>query len=297
MGDALPVFRCPGVAVMLDENWFSEAAQGFAMSLRLQRKLHEERSPHQLISVYETESFGRLLALDGLTMLTERDHFIYHEMLTHPAHFTHREPRDVLIVGGGDCGTLSEVLRHPVRSVVQVELDERVTRVSERYFPGLCGGLGDARVRLVFQDAVDWIARAPSDTYDVLLLDTTDPVGQAARLFSAPFYRECRRVLRPDGVLAAQTESPFLDLELLRGALTAMGEAGFPVRRLLHFPQCSYPSGWWSVTLAGAAGLAEGFRAEEAAAKAFPTRYYNARVHESSQVLPEFLLHQLKEAP
>ena len=280
---------------MLDKSWFSEVAGGFAMSLRLRRKLHEERSPHQLISVYETATFGRLLALDGVTMLTERDHFIYHEMLTHPALFTHPAPRDVLIVGGGDCGALREVLRHPVRSVTQIELDERVTRVCERYFPALCEGNGDARVQLRFEDAVTWMAAAPDQTFDLLLLDTTDPVGQAARLFSTDFYRDCRRVLRPDGLLAAQTESPLLDLEILRAALVALGDAGFAARRLLLFPQCTYPSGWWSVTLAGAPGALEGFRGAAAGDPAFQPRYYNAGIHEASRVLPEFLARQLRQ--
>ncbi|RMG51815.1 MAG: polyamine aminopropyltransferase, partial [Gammaproteobacteria bacterium] len=126
---------------MLDDHWFSEAyeADGCAVSLRVRRLLHEEQTPYQHIAIWETEHWGNLMVIDGCIMLSSRDNFIYHEMLAHPALFSHPEPCRVAIIGGGDCGTLREVLRHPeVEHCVQVEIDERVTRLSERYFPELC---------------------------------------------------------------------------------------------------------------------------------------------------------------
>lgn len=260
------------------------------MSLQIRRKLHDEQSPYQRIEVYETESFGRLLTLDGITMLTSRDNFIYHEMMAHPALFSHPRPRDVVIVGGGDCGTLHEVLKHDdVENVLQVELDERVTRVCERFFPELCASNGDTRARFLFEDAVAWMAAAAPDGADAIILDTTDPIGQAERLFEAPFYTDCRRVLRPGGILAAQSESPLLDLELLLGMRKAMCRAGFAAVRTLLFPQCTYPSGWWSCTLARRERAFEETRAEPSGARRIETRYYNAAVHRASQALPEFL--------
>ena len=145
-----------------DDQWFTEtcAESGSAFSLRLGPggHLHHERSAYQTIDVYDTTWFGRALVIDGFLMLTERDNFLYHEMLSHPALFSHEAPRRVLIVGGGDCGTLQEVLKHPeVEQVTQVDIDERVTRISEQYFPDLCRANDDPRARLVFDDAIQWV--------------------------------------------------------------------------------------------------------------------------------------------
>jgi spermidine synthase len=173
-----------------NKNWYTEewAGQGAAISLKLKNKVHEEKSPYQRIEIYETETFGTLMTLDGLVMVTDRDNFIYHEMLSHPALFTHPDPKRVLIIGGGDCGTLHEVLKHKLVEVAeQVELDERVTRVSEKFFPELCESNRDPRVRLHFADGIKWVADAQPGTYDVIIIDSTDPVGPAAGLFSEAF--------------------------------------------------------------------------------------------------------------
>ncbi|MFQ5489058.1 MAG: polyamine aminopropyltransferase, partial [Gammaproteobacteria bacterium] len=130
----------------LDKGWFTEICEegGSAFSLKIKGKLHEEQTPYQTIAIYETETFGNLMVIDGFVMLSSRDNFLYHEMLAHPALFTHDNPRRVLIIGGGDCGTLREVLQHQeVEEVWQVEIDERVTRLAERYFPELCAANDD----------------------------------------------------------------------------------------------------------------------------------------------------------
>lgn len=275
----------------LDSSWYTEvnAETGTAFSLKLRAKVHDERSPYQRIEIYETETFGRLMTLDGLVMVTERDNFIYHEMMAHPALYTHPEPRRVLIVGGGDCGTLREVLKHDsVERAEQVELDERVTRVAERFFPDLCSANGDARAHLHFADGIDWVARAAPGSFDLILVDSTDPVGPAAGLFSEAFYRDCFRALAPDGVIAAQSESPLLHLPLIRAVRAALAAAGFAHVATLHFPQCSYPSGWWSATLGSKSRRPEDFREAAAAAKTFATRYYTAPLHRGALALPAF---------
>ncbi len=279
--------------------WFTETcpAEGSAFSLKIKRKLHEERSPYQLIEIYETERFGRLMTLDGLVMLTDRDNFIYHEMLTHPALFTHARPRRVLIIGGGDCGSLREVLRHPeIETVEQVEIDERVTRVAERFFPQLCEANSDERARLHFADGIEWAARAAPASYDVILVDSTDPIGPAAGLYAEAFYRDCHRALGVDGVLAAQSESPLYHLRLMQRMHTALRGAGFADAASLHFPQCSYPSGWWTVTLASKRGSVSQFRERAAARKRFPTLYYDRAVHAAALALPPFAHRALASA-
>lgn len=280
----------------LDSKWFIEEAGGFAMSVKIRGKVHEEQTSFQRIEVYDTEEFGYLLTLDGITMLTSRDNFIYHEMLSHPALFTHPAPKDVVIVGGGDCGTLKEVLKHAaVKEATLIELDERVTRVSEQFFPELCESNSDPRAQFHFGDGIQWMAEAPAESVDVIALDTTDPVGQAARLFSAPFYRDCLNVLRGGGIMVAQSESPILDLDLIKNIRKAMAEAGSEDIMTLNFPQCTYPSGWWTATMARKGERFSGFREGDARQKAFATRYYNAQVHAGSLALPEFMREAFNE--
>ena len=280
----------------LDSSWYTEqwAEQGSAISLRIKRKLHDERSPYQRIEIFETETFGRLMTLDGLVMVTDRDNFVYHEMMSHPALFTHPNPRTVLIVGGGDCGTLREVLRHKeVTRVDQVELDERVTRVAEQFFPSLCASNTDPRAKFHFDDGIKWVADADTGAYDVIIVDSTDPVGPAAGLFSEAFYRDCLRALSNDGVLVGQSESPLFHAELIVAVHRALRSAGFADVASMSFAQCTYPSGWWSATLARKNGRADRFREAQASAPTFATRYYNASLHRASFALPQFLVEAL----
>ncbi len=276
----------------IDNNWYTEewAGQGAAISLRLKDKVHDERSPYQRIEIYETETFGTLMTLDGLVMVTDRDNFIYHEMLAHPALFIHPHPQRVLIIGGGDCGTLREVLKHPtVAHAKQVELDERVTRVAEKFFPELCASNHDPRARLHFADGIEWVAKAAPESYDLILVDSTDPVGPAAGLFSEGFYRNCLKALKPHGIVAGQSESPLFHAELIRVMRERLRAAGFADLATLGFPQCTYPSGWWSVTLGGRDGALAHMREPAINGRDFPTRYYNLAIHHAALALPEFL--------
>jgi spermidine synthase len=275
----------------LDGGWFTEIAAQEGIALSLQgRRLQVEQTPYQTVEIYETDSFGTMMAIDGCVMVTDRDSFIYHEMLAHPVLFAHPAPRRVLIIGGGACGTLREVLRHKsVEAVVQVELDERVTRLAELHFPELCEANHDPRAQISFGDGIPWVHQAPDADLDIIIIDSTDPVGPAEGLFSAEFYRECRRVLRPDGLLVQQSESPFFYPETIVEMHRALRAAGFADSRTLNFPQPTYPSGWWSATLAKKDGKLNSFRRRDAEEKAFPTRYYSAAVHETAFVLPPFL--------
>lgn len=275
----------------LDKNWYTEewAGQGSAISLKINRKVHDEQSTYQRIEIYETETFGTLMTLDGLVMVTDRDNFVYHEMMSHPALFTHPDPQRVLVIGGGDCGTLHEVLKHKTVTLAeQVELDERVTRVSEKFFPELCESNNDPRARLHFADGIKWVADAKPETYDVIIIDSTDPVGPAAGLFSEAFYKNCFRALRPRGIVVGQSESPLFHAELILSVQKSFKAAGFRDVATLFFPQCTYPSGWWSATMAGKDITLANFRVQDAT-KTFATRYYNRDIHAAALASPEFL--------
>lgn len=276
----------------LDHNWFTEVApeEGVALSLKGARRLHAEQTEYQKIEIYETASFGTLMVIDGCIMLTDRDNFVYHEMMAHPVLFTHPAPRDVLIVGGGDCGTLQQVLLHPdIERVTQAEIDERVTRLSEEYFPDLCAANGDPRAHFHFDDAIKWIKSARAGSLDVVIVDSTDPVGPAEGLFSASFYKECRRALRPGGLIVQQSESPLLYLPIITAMHKELNKAGYPGISTLLFPQCTYPSGWWSATMACKDGPIPEFRRVAAEQRGFETRYYDAGIHAAAFALPPFL--------
>ena len=221
-----------------EPNWFIEKCEecGSGFSLEVTEKLHSETTPFQTIDIYQTTNYGRLMVIDGFIMLTQKDNFLYHEMMTHPVLFTHPHPERVLIIGGGDCGTLKEVLRHPtVKTVEQIEIDERVTRLSEQFFPELCSANQDSRASLRFIDGIKWVNDADADSYDVIIVDSTDPIGPAEGLFNQAFYQQCHRVLGEKGILVQQSESPISHISLLRSMRKAMSDAGFStVHTLRH---------------------------------------------------------------
>jgi spermidine synthase len=276
-----------------DSRWFTELCEegGSALSMQIREKLHDEKSAFQHIEIYSTTYYGNLMVIDGFVMLTGLDNFLYHEMMSHPALFTHPDPKRVVIIGGGDCGTLREVLKHPgVQQVLQVEIDERVTRLSEEYFPELCESNNDARAGFYFGDGIQWMKDAAAGSVDVIIVDSTDPIGPAEGLFSEAFYRDCHRVLGEAGVIVQQSESPLLHYEsIIQPMHRAMREAGFSDSLSLQFPQPCYPSGWWTATLAGKKDIRH-FRKNDAQEKEFSTRYYNAAIHQGAMAQPEFFL-------
>ena len=276
-----------------DDQWFTEVfdSHGSAFSLKITEKLLDVQSPYQHLEVYATETYGNLMVLDGCVMLTDRDNFLYHEMIAHPALFTHQDPKRVVIIGGGDCGTLKEVLRHPgVEKVTQIDIDEEVTKAAERFFPSLVEANGDPRAELLFADGVKWVDDAADESIDVLIIDSTDPVGPAEGLFKTDFLKRCHRILKSGGVMVQQSESPLYHSgSIIRELRNDMREAGFDSVATLPFPQPVYPSGWWSVTLAGKSTNVESFREEAAASHEMPLQYYTVDAHRGALALPPFM--------
>ncbi len=275
----------------LDDSWVTEICEegGSAFSLRQRDKLFDQQSAFQRVEVYDTESYGKLMLIDGCTMVSSRENFIYHEMMTHPALFSHPAPRRVAIIGGGDCGTLREVLKHTeVDAVTQIDIDRLVTEAAEAHFPELCSANGDPRATLRFIDGIQWVKDAPAGSVDVIIVDSTDPVGPGEVLFTAEFYSACHHALDDNGILVQQSESPLIHLDILQRMHRSLRAASFDAAKTLFFPQPIYPTGWWSATIGCKSADQLQFREEAAARRTFETRYYNEQIHRSAFAEPEF---------
>lgn len=225
-----------------------EPASHVSYAYEVVRVLHRERSPLQEILVFENPWFGRVLALDGIVQLTERDEFVYHEMLAQVPLHAHPRPRRVAIIGGGDGGTLREVLKHPeVERAVLVEMDEAVVRVSRRFFPGLSAGFDDPRARIVIQEGSQFL-RETDERFDLILVDSTDPIGPAEGLFTEEFFRTAAERLE-EGMLVAQTESLYFHWRFTARVQRRLRRV-FPRVDLYTVPLSTYPGNWWSFSVA-----------------------------------------------
>jgi spermidine synthase len=256
--------------------------------------VHSERSPYQAIEVFDSASHGRVLVLDGCVMLTERDEFVYHEMLAHVGAQALGDPRQAVVVGGGDGGIVRELLEYPQLEVTQAEIDERVTRVSQEYFPAVAGRLTDPRVTLAFADGAQHLRDAQAASLDLVVVDSTDPIGPAEVLITEEFYRTVARSLKPGGALVAQTQSPFWhpeSVERIYGALARV----FP-RVWMYWATCpSYLGFIWTFCFASAEAdpLARALPAD--VHTTLGTSYYSAGVHRGAFALPPFLQRFLPE--
>jgi len=287
----------PGAAGQMQPNrgfvengWFyEEDQQSTRLGIRIDEHLHSEQSRWQKIDVYRSVFHGNILTLDDLVMLTTRDEFVYHEMLTHVPLCAIDDPREVLIIGGGDCGCIREILRHPcVEHVVQCEIDERVTRVSADYFDWVRPVTADSRVELVFDDGVRYIEQN-AGRFDLVIVDSTDPIGPAVGLFLADFYTKVAAALREGGVMAAQTEAPFwYPAELAR----IHKQMRMAFEHVQHYWGTipTYPSGSWTWAFASNQRRAtDHFDAARAAEVSKHTRYWNPELQSACFALPAFM--------
>ncbi len=273
-------------------DWLCERqTEGVELALRVRRWLVRRRTPYQELELAETEELGRVLALDGKIMLSERDEPFYHEMLTHPALLLHESPQRVLIVGGGDGGTLREVLSHPtVQRATLAEIDREVIQASREHLASVHqGAFDDPRAEIVIGPGEDFVRDHPQE-FDVILVDSTDPVGPGEALFTGEFFAACRAALREGGLLALQAGTPFYWPQELAQVVERV-KGSFPhVGVYLGFVPV-YPSGMWAYVLAGLAD----FRAAEPelearySARGLSTRYYSPALHRAAFVLPPFL--------
>jgi spermidine synthase len=249
--------------------------------------LYSGRSTYQEMQVLDSPEFGRILVLDGVVQLTERDEFFYHEMLAHVALHAHMNPEDVLIIGGGDGGTLREVIKHEtVRNVQLVELDEKVIEISKRYFPSLSTGFSDARVKVEEMDGSHFV-RDTTDKYDVVIVDSTDPVGSARNLFSEQFFSDVFSILNEDGIIVIQTESLHFHRQFVKEIQQKLGKS-FKIVGLYTVPLATYAGNWWTFSIASRKYLPDLPNRKHTVS----TKYYDEQVHKNA-FLPETVYKKL----
>jgi len=271
--------------------WVEEITQGI-VSIRFKVKNHlfTGKSEFQKVDIVDTYGFGKILLNDGLMMLSERDEFSYHDMIAHPALFVHPNPKRVLVIGGGDGGTAREVLRHAnVEKCVMVEIDKMVVDACIEHIPQTSQVLrGHERLELRIDDGVKYVKESPDKSFDVILIDSTDPIGPATPLFGKDFYSHVHRILADDGIVVAQGESPFHNQDVQQSMLGVMRNF-FPKTYIYNFSNLTYPGGLWSFSMASKSLCPVGdFNPKRVLESDLKFEYYSPAGHKAAFAIPEF---------
>jgi len=270
------------------------AANHFRVGYEISEVLFSKKSEFQKVEVVQTLGHGRMLLNDDLVMITERDEFVYHDMITHVPLFVHPNPQRVLVIGGGDGGTAREVLRHKsVGHCDMVEIDGLVVEACKKFIPQTAVGMTEnERFKLYIDDGVKFVreaqARSESEKYDVIVVDSTDPIGPAAPLFGVDFYRDVFNSLKADGIVVSQGESPFYNADTQLGMVKILNQL-FPVVRYYNFTNLTYPGGYWSFSFASKKfHPVKDFNYKKVAESGLDFKYYNANLHTAAFALPSF---------
>jgi len=278
--------------------WYTEKhSDNVGISMKVSQTLFSGKSDYQQLDIVETLEYGRMMLLDGLVMLTERDEFIYHDMITHPALFTHPAPKKVLVIGGGDGGSIREIVRHKaVELAVLCEIDGLVIEKSCEWLPSIASAIDGKhpKVKLHVDDGLAYI-RDHQNEFDVILVDSTDPIGPAVGLFEEDFYRLVFSALKEDGIMVAQSESPFYHAEIQKSMFSNL-RAVFPIVEMYQAFIPTYPSGFWSFAFASKKyHPVKDFDRQRASDREFHTRYYNEDLHLGAFMLPTFAKENISE--
>lgn len=283
------------------ELWFTERhTQNVKFSIKVDRQLYGGQSEFQRIDVFDSKEFGRFLTLDGYMMLTEKDEFIYHEMITHVPMSTHPDVRDVLVIGAGDGGVIRELARYPtIRSIDMVEIDPLVVEVCKTHLPKTACCFGDERLSIYYEDGLKFIRHCENE-YDLIIVDSTDPFGPGEGLFTKEFYGNCYKALKDDGIMVNQHESPFYtdDANAMQRAHKRIVES-FPISRVYQAHIPTYPSGHWLFGFASKKyHPTKDFSSERAVkwnAIGLKTNYYNTQLHVGAFALPNYVEELLRD--
>ncbi len=280
------------------ELWYSENhTKNVKFSIKVDRQLFSKQSKFQRIDVFESKEFGRFLTLDGYMMLTEKDEFIYHEMITHVPMAVHPNVKNVLVIGAGDGGVIRELTRYKtIENIDLVEIDEMVVEVSKEFLKQTACSFDDERVNIYFQDGLKFIRRK-SDEYDLIIVDSTDPFGPGEGLFTKEFYGNCFKALKDDGIMVNQHESPFYtsDAIAMKRAHKRIVES-FDMSRVYQAHIPTYPSGHWLFGFASKKyHPTRDLKARAWRELGIKTKYYNTNLHKGSFYLPNYVEEMLRD--
>ena len=280
------------------ELWYSEkGTENVKFSIKVDKHIYSGQSEFQRIDVFESPEFGRFLTLDGFMMLTEKDEFIYHEMITHIPMAVHPHPEKILVIGAGDGGVMRELSKYDcVKRVDLVEIDESVVEVSKKYLPVTACGFDDPRLNIYFQDGLKFIRKFENE-YDLIIVDSTDPFGPGEGLFTKEFYGNCFKALKEDGIMVNQHESPFYeeDAEAMKRAHQRIVKS-FPISRVYQAHIPTYPSGYWLFGFASKLyHPIKDLNSRMWNQLGIETRYYNTNLHKGAFYLPNYVEKILKE--
>lgn len=259
-----------------------------------EERLFFGKSDFQTVEVVQTKGHGKMLFNDGIAMVSERDEFVYHEMIAHVPLFVHPRAKEVLVIGGGDGGTAREVIRHPeVDTCTMVEIDKMVVDACREHLPVCSGQLSHPKVDLHIQDGVDFLKNTEKK-FDLILVDSTDPIGPATPLFGPQFYRDVERVLSDDGIVVSQGESPWYESKMQNKLLEMKSEL-FPIVTCYNYSNLTYPGGIWTFTWGSKRyHPLRDFDQKRFCSSQMSCKYYNENVHRAAFSHPQFQAEQIR---
>ncbi len=275
--------------------WFTERNENIALSLKHSERLYNYTSEFQKIEIYQTEAFGKILVLDGNIVCAEEDEYVYHEMIAHVPVFAHQDAKKILVIGGGDGGTVRELIRHKnIEQIDLVEIDKYVIKAAREYLPGLASSLDHRLVNIKVEDGISFVKHCNPETYDVVIVDSDDPVGPGKGLFSEDFYRGIYRILNAGGIMVTQSESPRFNQQIFKDVFQCYNKIfnkGNVFCYLMYLP--SYPSGMWSFSFSSKGSINPFENLQYDKIRDFcalnDLKYYSFDVHKSAFVLPKFV--------
>ena len=272
--------------------WLTDKNDSIASSFRHTGEiLFREKTPFQTVEVLDTYAYGKMLVIDKMVMTSEKDEFVYHEMITHPAMLLHKNPKNILVIGAGDGGTIKELFKHSsIEKITMVEIDEAVVNASKAHFPEISKEFANPKLELIIGDGIQFVKDAKDKTYDIVIIDSSDPVGPAEGLFSEIFFANVYRILKQDGIMAAQSESPRFNEQACQ-ELFEVYDKVFGTENvhpyLAYIP--TYPSGQWAFAFCSKSGIHPSKDFNDSLGNLKDLKYYNEALHYGAFALPNFV--------
>lgn len=274
------------------ELWYTEnQTENVNFSMKVKKHLYSEKSPFQKIDIIDTYEFGRVLVIDNWTMITEKDEFIYHEMITHVSMATNKDIKNVLVIGAGDGGTVRELSRYnTIEKIDMVEIDEAVVKASMEFLPFTANKLKDERVNLYFEDGIKFV-KGKENLYDLIIVDSTDPIGPGEGLFTMNFYNDCFNALTSKGILINQCESPYYpnNAKEMKRSFSKL-KSLFNICEAYQYHMPTYASGHWMFCFASKElHPIKDLNEDYWNSLGLKTKYYNTNLHKGSFMLPNYV--------